>query len=209
MYSLLLLLLLFSCTASSPPTPPTFPTSFTATVTITSNLLPLDTTYPPRTKTIHLAYSLPLATVKVTTQGRTYVRSYQTSTEYLLKTAPHPSCHRSHLPTTIPAPILPHLVYVNDELVNGVIAEHYVHETTLSRVHMYFRRGLPVSLVHEEFHGDKLVRIMTYDYSDVKTVKDGEWEEEQFGIDGYDHDECELDVGGYPYVHLFHHYLRV
>ena len=190
---------------------PKFPTSFTATLTITANLLPKDTTYPPRVKTLSLSYSLPLNSALVSSPTHTHVRHYQTEDEYLVKHGTYPSCQRSHLPTSMPEPTLPAATHVGSAVHGGVPAEHYIHDIGVERVHMYFSHDLPLALVHEQYNitTGAATALMTYEYSDVQVVEDGDWEEEAFDVPGYGRSECELHVGGYPYMHLWHHYLRV
>jgi hypothetical protein len=180
--------------------------------------LPETTTYPPRVTTYSLSYSLPLQQAKVRVlsgyeANRAYIRDYRNEDEYMIKSsASLPTvCSRSHLPTAMPAPVLPTLVFLESRLEGGVECDYYVNDIGIERTHVFFRsdNGLPVKLVQEEVHDGVATQTRIYEYSDVKVVADGEWEEGAFGTDGWARSDCGRHVGGFSYIHAFHHYFRV
>lgn len=215
--SLLLPPLLASTPPSSNPSAPSFPHSFSATVHITSNLLPDGIEYPPKLRSYRIHYSVPLQKAKIevlegTDKGTTYLRSYADKTEYEVRTGDYPSCSRSHLPTDMPAPLLPALIHIGGSVISSADTNHFVHATSLERTHMYFAGDVPVRLLHEDVSqgGDVATALMTYDYEDVALVGEGGFEEGVWELGGdWTREKCELHVGGFPYVHLWHWYLRV
>lgn len=48
--------------------------------------------------------------------------------------------------------------------------------------------------------------LLTYDLENIQV---GPQSVEDFAIpEGYSHNDCERNVGGFPYIHAFHYYLR-
>ena len=113
----------------------------------------------------------------------------------------------------------------------SVTANHFVRDEGHSRVHMYFdvASGLPLRLLHEDVEEGSGVATatMTYDFADVQLLSDEQLsamtlpqkqqqqQQQQDGKNpwqlpgGFTHETCERHVGGFPYLHLFHYYLRV
>ena len=119
-------------------------------------------------------------------------------------------------------PVLPMMIHLGVEVIDGSECEHFVRDEGLERVHMYFKTSKdclsgtekewsPRRLVHEDVTEGKVTTTMTYDITDFTAVQD--FPAAEFTLDsisqGLVHEECERFVGGFPYVHLFHYYVRV
>ena len=226
--SFFLLLIPSTLPSSAPPQQPQFPEQFSTQIIITSNLLPDDgPSYPPRERHINLSYSTiqQAATIEISKgyeAGKTYTRHYKTKYEYMVKSGKYPSCQRSHLLEPMSPPSLPHLVYIGKTVIEGIATKHYVHEIAngIERAHVYFldddATPNPRRLVHEDIGADgEVTTLMTYDFINFVAVG----EDQDFAKEGvfnlpseYNDDprvNCERHVGGWGWIHLFHHYLKV
>ncbi|GMH89732.1 hypothetical protein TrVE_jg6250 [Triparma verrucosa] len=213
---LLLLIIAIPHSLSAPPAP-AFPSSFSAQITITSNLLPADIVYPPRVKIVRLLYSLELQKAKIVIEkghdeGKMYVRDYGGEMDYELSAG---SCRRAFLGEEMTPPTLPLSVHLGDAQISegGTMTnyEHFVRSTVYSNIHIYSDpgNGYPRRLVVEDIDDDGVTEVsMTYDIDSLQELTGSEdWtigEGHTEGIEG----SCERFVGGFPYMHLFHYYLR-
>lgn len=225
--------------------PPKFLNDFEASITITSNLLPPDVEYPPRTKTVNVQYSLEVRKAKVEITegyeaGKTYLRDYANELEYMIKGGEYPACQRSYLGEEIAEVSLPRMVHLGVEVIEGVEMQHWVRDSGVERVHVYAdAEGLPRRLITQDVVRDggggegegEAVTTMTYAVTAIREVK--QWTKEAWELGGGRGDvvwvkgrglgEVEVEVGGskgqgqycenfqggFPYIHLFHWYLRI
>ena len=143
-------------------------------------------------------------------EGKVYLRDYERESEYMVKSGDYPKCQRSFLAEEMLRPALPAMVHLGTELIDGTNCDHYVRDIGIERVHVYFNGKVPVRLRHESVdEGGESTDTMSYDITNFEEVAEG-----GKGMDfdmpgGWDHEGCERFVGGFPYLHLFHYYLRV
>lgn len=65
---------------------------------------------------------------------------------------------------------------------------------------------VPIRLTEENMVDDVPTMLLTYD---LEHVRIGPQPTADFAIpDGYAHADCARNVGGFPYIHAFHYYLR-
>ena len=91
-----------------------------------------------------------------------------------------------------------------------VKAHHFHHIDYTTHLHAYYNieTGAPIQLLQEDVNSisgeNKL--LLTYQYADVII---GPPDEELFEIPvPYDHGSCENMIGGFPYIHIFHHFVK-
>lgn len=66
--------------------------------------------------------------------------------------------------------------------------------------------AVPIRLTEVNFVGEMPTMLLTYDLENIQV---GPQSVEDFAIPhGYSHSDCERNVGGFPYIHAFHYYLR-
>ena len=134
-------------------------------------------------------------------------------------------CQRSNLLETMLAPELPHLTHLGDAVIDFVPMTHYVNNIAggIERVHIYFSEETkwPRRLEWEDVEKldggqEKVTPLLTFDLIDFSVVGPStqtEWAKGAFELPGkYGEDprgECERHVGGFPYVHVFHTFLKV
>ena len=158
--------------------------------------------------------------------GRTYFLDYSNRDEFLVKLGDDllevpPTCQRSHLSMDFITPLLPKMIVLPDELIDGVVCNHYVRDEVGERFHVYFTtddRGnhVPRRLVAEEVDSGSggATVLMTYDYVDFKiggvdhNDKDY-WDVARITDGRLVKEDCERHIGGFPYLHLFHYFFRV
>ena len=94
------------------------------------------------------------------------------------------------------------------EHISGVECDYYVHSEFDTSVHMYFSTvdGTPVKLIEELIEDGVSTHLLTFEYSNAET---GPVEDEVFELpNGYVHDGCQRHIGGFPYLHIFHYFVR-
>lgn len=112
----------------------------------------------------------------------------------------------------MPPPMLPQDARrVVDNVIDGSLVEHWiVNVDNIEQSHIYIdaKLHIPRRLVQEiREDGENFVPIMTYDFLDFELVVPAET---VFTLSPPWNDEnCSRHIGGWPYIHLFHHYLRV
>ena len=108
----------------------------------------------------------------------------------------------------MPFPEIPHAQYVKEEMLNGIPVNYFLHEDFETRIHMYFEKssGAPVRLIQESTENNVSIPLLTYDYSNVELGRpSATW----FDVpEPYSHDSCTLHAGGFPYLHIFHYFVR-
>ena len=112
---------------------------------------------------------------------------------------------------TMPFPRLPEELarQASGTLIDGEPHEHWIAKNDFERTHVWVsaKTSLPRRLTNDALVEGAFVPLMTYDVLDLEAVAPAE---DAFALDGsWTHDGCKRHVGGWPYMHLFHHYLMV
>ena len=219
----LLGLMVVANSAEAPPL--VFPLQFSATLTITAHLVDESSEYPPRTRQMMLYYDYINKKARADIEAgyeaaKIYFRRYDQKNEYMVRLPPINDCKRSYLGEVMPFPDIPDVEYEGLSVIDGVECNHYVHEDydTVVRIYMSAKDGAPVRLVQEsiidtetDIGGDGAIigqttPLLTYDYTDVVLEAP---EESLFELqDPYHHKACTRHVGGFPYLHVFHYFVR-
>jgi hypothetical protein len=204
---------------------PKFPLEFQFNVTITAHQVPAETDYPPRWRSYYVYYDYLHNRARIDVDAgfeaaKVYIRRYDLDHEFMVRHLPIDDCKRSHMGDVMPYPHLPSLTYIDSVDLDGVACKHYVYdEEYMTRIHMYFdQQGLPVQLIQESMDSEtqQHIPMLTYDYSDVKV---GTISTEIFGIDNmqrgevdkgsfWSKEQCDLHAGGFPFIHLWHHFVK-
>jgi hypothetical protein len=216
-----------ACTSSSPSL--IFPLQFAGTVIITSHLIDESSEYPPRTRqmTIYYDYINKKARADIESgyeAAKVYIRHYHTKNEYMVRLPPINDCKRSYLGEVMPFPDIEDVEFVDTVDIDGTLCNHFIHEDYDTQVHIYMASdtSAPVRLVQygtesstasevdaegEYSTNENLwIPLLTYDYTDVQL---GQPDDSWFTIpDPYDHSQCTRHVGGFPYLHIFHYFVR-
>lgn len=196
--------------------PPKFPEQFSAQLVVTAHGVDPQLEYPPAVKHMWLRYDRPagLAIVDVKAgldAGKMFVRRYDQKREYMIRGGEYPVCRRSYLGEEMPPFEVPTSSFHFEGMVSvrGVSCHHWLLDDRFSAVHVYTEEEteLPLRLTEEaKMKGSPPVPLMTYDFYELNV---GAQAMELFELPSpYTHDTCEFHVGGFPYIHAFHHYLR-
>ena len=108
------------------------------------------------------------------------------------------------------------------EDIDGVACDHWVDDLGANRIHIYMapspankgNERVPRRLTDEQVLDGESVPLMTYDWKDlvVGPIADNNGAaatQTWFDIpQPYDWRSCSRYLGGFPYLHIFHHYLR-
>jgi hypothetical protein len=227
MKALLLIVTIFSLVIASLQGEPAlvFPLQFTATLTITSHLIEESSEYPPKTRQMSLYYDYIAKKARADIEAgyeaaKMYIRRYDQKNEYMVRLPPINDCKRSYLGEVMPFPDIPDAEYEGSVMIEGVKCNHYIHEDYDTKVHIYMAAhdGSPVRLVQESLADPAAVAnldgttdaeytpLLTYDYTDVVL---GAPDESLFELpEPYTHKSCVRHVGGFPYLHVFHYFVR-
>ena len=196
---------------------------WSATVRTTAHLIPKDSTYPARVGEIRVTYDYLSRRVSAVGQlgyeaNRTYVRLYDRKQEYLVWRGEYPSCERSHLGEPMPMPALPAQLADTGHVdeIDGVPHERWLDATQLpERVIVWLHAGthLPRRLTTTWEEGGAEKPLMTYDLLDLVAGPEDADVPPAFAEalelpTEHTHDTCKRHVGGWPYLHVFHHYVR-
>ncbi len=218
----LLLLLLLLCALSSSSSSstsdfapvPTFPLQFSANIVITAHLIEEDSEYPPRERKMKVFYDYINKYARADLEAgyeaaKIYIRRYDEKKEYMVRLPPIDDCKRAYLGELMPYPDIPGSTYVSHEVINGIDCLYFLHEEHDIRVHIYLSADThaPVRLLQESFENDVSTPLLTYDYSDVKlTAPDRSLFEvpQPFNQKG----SCSKHAGGFPYLHIFHYFVK-
>jgi hypothetical protein len=140
--------------------------------------------------------------------AKTYIRRYDSKNEYMIRLPPINDCKRSYLGELMAYPDIPTAQYVGVREIRGIICNQYLIEEYDNRIHIFMSTDdeAPVQLIQESTVEEESVPMLTYDYSNVRLE---EPDEANFDIiNGFEHSSCDRHVGGFPYLHIFHHYIR-
>lgn len=194
---------------------PWFPLQFSGNLEVTSYLLADDSTYPPSKRRMTIAYDYVNKRARADIEAgyeaaKYYIRRYDTKNEYMVRLPPIEDCKRSYLGETMPFPEIPaETTFVEETLMNGEVCNHFVFREHDTNVHMFFSlEGHPVRLFLEQVDEDTglEVPLQAYDFSDVSL---GAPDESWFELPAeYDHKSCVRHIGGFPYLHVFHYFVR-
>eukprot|EP01035_Chromulina_nebulosa_P019514 gene19514-25410_t len=114
--------------------------------------------------------------------AKIYIRRYDNKNEYMVRLPPINDCKRAYLGDVMPFPDIPDAFYVATD------------------------DNSPVRLIQESIEDNVSVPMLTYDYSDVILgTPDLSW----FDIpQPYEHKTCINHSGGFPYLHIFHYFVK-
>ena len=94
------------------------------------------------------------------------------------------------------------LIQVKFSTSSKIIVNEYLKFTIKLFTHLY----LILLLFQESIENGVSTPLLTYEYSDVQI---GPIEERFFELPKeYSHDQCSLHMGGFPYLHIFHYYVK-
>lgn len=192
---------------------PTFPLQFSANILITSHLVDANSEYPPRTRNMAVYYDYKAKKARADIEGgyeaaKYYIRRYDTKNEYMIRLPPIDDCKRSYLGEEMPYPDISDVTYMGIARIHSRDCNYYLAEDYNTRVHIYMSSvdGSPVQLVEESTENNESTPLLTYDYSDVELgAPSSEWFELP---PQYDKKSCLRHIGGFPYLHIFHYFVR-
>lgn len=195
---------------------PIFPLQFSGNLEIISHLIEENSEYPPRSRqwTIYYDYINKKARADIQAgyeAAKYYIRRYDTKNEYMIRLPPIDDCKRSYLGEKMPFPEIPEdSEYIGKERINDIECHHFIHQEYDIRVHIYFavEDNAPVMLLQEQVDDEKGISqpLLSYIYTDVYI---GQPDETWFELESpYDHKSCERFVGGFPYLHIFHYFVK-
>lgn len=212
---------LSAATADSTLTSTIFPLQFSARITITSHLLLAkykndSEAYPPSQRSMVVYYDYPNRLARADIEAgyeaaKVYIRRYDepSKAEYMIRLPPINDCKRSYLGETMPYPQFDDLVHIGQQRVQGILCEYYLHEDYETRIHIYMKSedGSPVRLIQENIDDDgRSSPLLTYDYTDVVLgPPDASWFELP---EPYSHNACVRHAVGFPYLHIFHYFVK-
>lgn len=95
------------------------------------------------------------------------------------------------------------------DAVRGLTCKHYIYFDNDEAIHTYFEEstGYPVRLVQEYVENGISSPLLTYDYFDVDTSPIDDNSIFQLPSP-YSRDSCDRIIGGFPYIHVFHYFVR-
>lgn len=198
-----------------------FPMQLSCHIRIMSHLLEngLTDEYPPRERHMDLVYDYPNRRARIDLEegfeaSKFYIRRYDLQSEFMIRLPPISDCKRAYLGTLMPPPLIPlDHVFVGKVQLNEITVDYYLLEEMYSRFHMYFKEdsNIPVQLVHESMELDgSSVPLLTYDYSNITLSEPPEsiFElPEEYSSDNKT--KCVLHSAGFPYIHVFHYFVKL
>jgi hypothetical protein len=191
-----------------------FPMQLSAKVTITAHEVPVESEYPPRVRSFRINYDYLSKRARADIEPgyeakKTIIRRYDEKAEYMIRPAPIDDCKRSYLGEKMPFPSIPDATFAGEVLVGEDLCQHFIHVDMDTQIHVYFKKetGAPAMLVQEElFRDGSTVPMLTYRYTDVVL---GPQDDELFELpEPYTHSSCDNQVGGFPYLHVFHYFVK-
>ncbi|RYH30104.1 hypothetical protein EON65_06290 [archaeon] len=192
-----------------------FPLQFSCTLEITSHLLPIDNEYPPKKRRMSIYYDYVNKRARADIDAgyeaaKFYIRRYDTKNEYMVRLPPIDDCKRSYLGEVMPFPEIPEdSVFKGVRNMNGVDCNYFVFTEFDVKVHIYLSlEGAPVMLFQEreDANNGQSIPLLTYEFSDVILEQP---EESWFELPSpFEHKSCVRHIGGWPYLHVFHYFVR-
>jgi hypothetical protein len=199
-----------------------FPLQLSFNLKITAHQIDADNEFPPRVRKMEIHYDYINSRARANMEPgfeaeKTYIRRYDNKNEYMVRMPPLNDCKRSYLGETMPYPLIPETEFIKDnEIINGKRVDYYLHSDYETRIHMYFEHGtyIPVQLLQESVSGSDesngsdgiSTPMLTYDFEKVII---GEPDIKLFDLmEPYTHELCERHVGGFPFLHVFHYFVK-
>ena len=211
LYFCILLLFLLSCCVCEEKIAK-FPFEFSANIEITAHLIDESSEFPPRTRhmTVYFDYKNKKARADIESgyeAAKIYIRRYDEKKEYMVRLPPINDCKRSYLGELMPFPDIPDAQYIGSQTINDVECDYFLHEDFEARIHIYISLdGIPVRLIQESYEDNISTPLLTYDYTDVVI---GEPDSSWFELpEPYEHDKCMHHRVGFPYLHIFHYFVK-
>ena len=196
-----------------------FPLQFSANISITAHQIEQESEYPPRVRTMTIFYDYLNKKARIDIDAgyeaaKTHIRRYDTKQEYMIRLPPINDCKRSFLSELMVYPTMPvDAVFVSENaIINGIPCNQYLFEEIETRVHFYMSKlnNAPVQLILESFDGYESTQMLTYDYYNVTLAPPAESLFSTHGVSVSESgSECEEHRGGFPYIHIFHYFVRV
>lgn len=192
---------------------PIFPLQFSATIEITSHLIDNNSEYPPNKRHITVYYDYINKKARADIEAgyeaaKYYIRRYDQKKEYMIRLPPIDDCKRSYLGEVMPFPDIDDASFINTQEIDGVECNYFLFTDYETRIHMYFtvEDSIPVKLIQESTVDGVSTPLLTYDYSDVELgAPDDSW----FALPPpLTHKSCVRHTGGFPYLHIFHYFVR-
>jgi len=199
---------------------PIFPLQFTATLKITSNLINENNDYPPRYRQITIYYDYINKRARADIEAgyeaaKIYIRRYDKKNEYMIRLPPINDCKRAYLGEIMPFPDIPDSKYIGLEVIDDIECNYFIFNEYETRIHIYMNKydNSPVRLIQEDIADQLSIPVLTYDYSDIEL---GPPDESLFDLSSlsstssssYEHKSCVKHSGGFPYLHIFHYFIR-
>eukprot|EP01039_Chlorochromonas_danica_P005455 gene5455-6006_t len=201
---------------------PWFPLQFIGNLEITSHLIAPDSDYPPQKRRMTIFYDYINKKARSDIEAgyeaaKYFIRRYDMKKEYMIRLPPIDDCKRSYLGEKMPFPEIPitrtqfqNVVEIDGELCNYFIVEEGDDSV---RLHLYFtvNQGIPVKLIQERIDKNSglSIPLLTYEFSDVSLEEpDAQWFELPENYDNNTTTTCMRHIGGFPYLHIFHHFVR-
>lgn len=215
MFLSIFLLLLLTCLEISISEDPIarFPLQFSANVEIISHLINETSEFPPRNRHLTVYYDYLTKRARADIEGgyeaaKYYIRRYDNKSEYMVRLPPIDDCKRSYLGESMPFPDLSGLEYSGKTTIDSKLCNYFILDHPISRVHVYMNAddGSPVRLIEENILNGISTPLLTYEYSDIVI---GPPSSEWFELPSqFDRSSCVRHVGGFPYLHIFHYFVR-
>lgn len=193
---------------------PIYPLQLSSDITITSHLISPDSEYPPRERKMKIYYDYVDKKARADIEegyeaAKTYIRRYDNKNEYMIRLPPISDCSRAYLGEKMPFPEVPSSEYVGIKEIYGLACDYFIFNEIDSRIHIFINHntGAPVQLtVASVGESGEESNLLTYDYSNVVIGKPSA---DLFELpEPYDHSTCTRQVGGFPYLHVFHYFVR-
>ena len=201
---------------------PIFPLQFTATLKITSNLIDENNDYPPRYRQITIYYDYINKKARADIEAgyeaaKIYIRRYDKKNEYMIRLPPINDCKRAYLGEVMPFPDIPDSKFIGIEVINDIECNYFIFNEYETRIHIYMNKydNSPVRLIQEDIVDQLSIPVLTYDYSDIELgPPDESWfdltslSSSSISSSSYEHKSCVKHSGGFPYLHIFHYFIR-
>ena len=108
----------------------------------------------------------------------------------------------------MPFPAIPDSEFKGRVFVGEVECYYYIYNEYNTIIHIYVavKDKSPVRLIQESFENGLSTPMLTYDFHNVTM---GPPDSAVFEIPvPFSHFTCERHIGGFPYLHIFHHFVR-
>ena len=164
-----------------------------------------------------MLYDYPKKRVNWVLNSMEHIRLYDQNIEYSTRIveiddnhSQKSICEKAYLNVHMPLPSLPPLIFSSNKTIyesNSFFkVQHWIHSKKRDKIHFYFRDNgtIPVSLIYEHISDPIRQTTITYTFSSFQ-ILDEKDKQTNFQI----HDHCKWSQIGFPYLFLFHHYVRI